>query len=98
MKTFDLLLKGASVVCPEGVRKTDIGVKNGMIAVLGVHDVVRPKIFSGRRSIHICGNRRFSVSRAGRNERRSPLPDGLASEIVKGRSRSAVTPILRSSA
>jgi len=97
MKTFDLLLKGASVVCPD-VRKTDIGVKDGMIAEPGVHDVVRPKIFSGRRSIHICGNRRFSVSRAGRNERRSPLPDGLASEIVKGRSRSAVTPILRSSA
>ncbi|MCD2367879.1 MULTISPECIES: hypothetical protein [Bacillus] len=38
MKTFDLLLKGASVVCPEGVRKTDIGVKDGMIAVLGVLD------------------------------------------------------------
>ncbi|GIN77217.1 MULTISPECIES: hypothetical protein [Bacillus] len=38
MKMFDLLLKGASVVCPEGVRKTDIGVKNGIIAELGVLD------------------------------------------------------------
>lgn len=38
MKTFDLLLKGASVVCPEGVRKIDIGVKNGIIAELGVLD------------------------------------------------------------
>lgn len=37
IKTFDLLLKGASVVCPEGVRKTDIGV-GGLIAVLGVLD------------------------------------------------------------
>ncbi|WP_191456872.1 hypothetical protein [Bacillus paralicheniformis] len=38
MKTFDLLLKGDSVVCPEGVRKTDIGVKDGMIAEPGVLD------------------------------------------------------------
>ncbi|WP_456283165.1 hypothetical protein [Bacillus sp. JZ34] len=37
MKTFDLLLKGASVVCPD-VRKTDIGVKDGMIAEPGVLD------------------------------------------------------------
>ncbi|MEK3816572.1 MULTISPECIES: hypothetical protein [Bacillus] len=37
MKTFDLLLKGASVVCSD-VRKTDIGVKDGMIAEPGVLD------------------------------------------------------------
>lgn len=38
MKMFDLLLKGASVVCPEGVRKTDIGVKDGWSLSLGVLD------------------------------------------------------------
>ncbi|MFN2744149.1 allantoinase [Bacillus sp. z60-18] len=38
MKKYDLLLQGAEAVCPEGVKKTDIGVKDGIIIELGELD------------------------------------------------------------
>src|SRR5215216_207672 len=34
-ETFDLLLRGGECVLPDGVRKADVGVRGGRIAIIG---------------------------------------------------------------
>ncbi|MCY8370300.1 hypothetical protein [Bacillus haynesii] len=81
MNTFDLLLKGASVVCSEGVRKTDIGVKNG-VAELGVDDGgAAENVFQAEGQNIFPGTVDFQ--RAGRNGRRSPLQKTACLHSIK---------------
>ncbi|ASB90654.1 hypothetical protein S101395_04152 [Bacillus sonorensis] len=63
MTKYDLLLKDAHAVMPDGVETTDIGVKDGIIAAIGeLNEKAAEKVWHPNRTVRVSGRRRLPCS------------------------------------